>query len=348
MNRNGFGARASLVFRIALIGAGLVIIFFSGIFPLEEYLAQVPVQDLTASVIAADVAELTNENRTDHGLPALSVDPLLTEAAQLKAEDMAKRSYYAHISPDGKSPLYWLNKVGYKYLNAGENLVIDRTTSEEAVDAWMDSPDHRENILRPQFTEIGIGVAEGKYDGVRTIFVVQEFGTPYPLSIAPKPTARPAPSTIEKKPRTEEEEKDREEKTPAPSLAVTPLPRTSVVTQVNVLAAPAVHALAPAAYPDPAEADPSSASTSAKASSATTSSSTLFSTVPSAATSSASFVLAPEFFSPVTVAPVHEDEVRAPVEAEHIAHTSLAARVKAYMQRISRLFTDIWTDSSSS
>lgn len=167
---------------------------------LESYLAHVRSNALTAAVIASQVVSLTNDSRTGGGLPALTVSPLLTQAAQLKADDMAKGSYYAHVSPDGKTPLYWLDQVGYRYLNAGENLVIDRTTSKDVVDAWLNSPDHRENILRPQFTEIGVGVANGRYKGEDTIYVVQEFGTPYPsvqLARIPAPIPAPvAPATI--------------------------------------------------------------------------------------------------------------------------------------------------------
>ncbi len=180
--------RAWKVLRIALPIAGLIVIFFSGVFPIEELLGLAPAKQLTASVSSAEVVALTNQNRIDDHLPALVTSPLLTQAAQLKAENMAANSYYAHISPDGKSPLYWLDIVGYHYLNAGENLVIDRTTSEDVVSAWMNSTDHRENILRPQFTEIGVGVAYGVYEGQATTYVVQEFGTPYPtIAVARKP-----------------------------------------------------------------------------------------------------------------------------------------------------------------
>ncbi len=182
------------IFGISAFIAALIIIFFSGIFPVEDLFARLPkLCPPTAAVDASDVVTLTNENRTDDGLPALAENPLLMEAAQDKANDMAANSYYAHVSPDGKSPLYWLQLVGYHYLNAGENLVIDRTTSEQVVDAWMASPDHRANILRPQFTEVGVGVAQGVYQGLATTYVVQEFGTPYPT--APVAVAKPITTT---------------------------------------------------------------------------------------------------------------------------------------------------------
>jgi hypothetical protein len=208
------------VLRIIVISAALGIIFLRGLFPIENILSLVPRERLTASVVPADVAELTNEARIQYGIPPLTVNPLLTEAAQLKANDMARGSYYAHISPDGRSPLYWLNLVGYSYLNAGENLVIDRDTAEGALGAWMASPEHRENILRPQFTEIGIGVAAGEYDGIPTIFTVQEFGTPYPLS---------APANISAPPKIAEPHRN-----DAPKAVSKPIAAKSVTQKIDM------------------------------------------------------------------------------------------------------------------
>jgi hypothetical protein len=148
-----------------------------------------------AGIASYDIVALTNEERAERDLPALTVDPLLTKAAQLKADDMAKHEYYAHIGPDGKGPVDWIKQAGYRHLNAGENLVIDRTSAGQAVSAWMGSQAHRENILRPQFTQFGVGVAEGRYKGQDTIFVVQVFGTPYPST----PVVRkPQPASPEK------------------------------------------------------------------------------------------------------------------------------------------------------
>ena len=258
--------RIGLILRIALPVSFFIILFFSGIFPFETLLSLAPQSSLQASVVAADVASLTNQNRTENGLPALAVNPLLTQAAQLKADDMAKNSYYAHTSPDGKSPLYWLNLVGYKYLNAGENLVIDRTTSEQAVDAWMGSPDHRENILRPQFTEIGVGVAPGTYQGIPTIYVVEEFGTPYPLAA---PVKKPAIVPV----------------------ATIPEP---VKTLAHSIAAP-ITSVASAPQKEAAK-KPAATTTTSMTEKGTVASSSI------ATTSKVAFTLAPEFFAPVSFA----------------------------------------------
>ncbi|MEO6536799.1 MAG: CAP domain-containing protein [Candidatus Paceibacterota bacterium] len=246
--------RAWKLLRIALPIAALIVIFFSGLFPVENLLSFVPHKQLTASVSSAEVIALTNQNRIDDHLPALMTNPLLTQAAQLKAEDMAANSYYAHISPDGKSPLYWLGLVGYHYLNAGENLVIDRATSEEVVSAWMNSADHRENILRPQFTEIGVGIATGVYEGQSTTYVVQEFGTPYPNPpvirkaevTVPAPVPTPVPVAIQTLQETTPITTFKPEPIPLPTIptiakpkvAATPKSTNTLVNNVAALAAP--------------------------------------------------------------------------------------------------------------
>lgn len=123
------------------------------------------------------------------------MNPLLEEAARLKAEDMAEKGYFSHVSPDGKSPWYWISGAGYKFIYAGENLAVDFEYSEDVNEAWLNSPGHRDNILNNQFTEIGIATAEGRYNGRKTTFVVQMFGTPVP-QVQPEPQAQVAGSRV--------------------------------------------------------------------------------------------------------------------------------------------------------
>lgn len=133
---------------------------------------------LVSTVLPAVVTELTNEQRSQFSQQPLVRSELLDQAAKLKAEDMAKNSYFAHHSPDGISPWYWFQKVGYTYAFAGENLAVHFNDSKMVVDAWMNSPTHKANIIKNEYTEIGIGTAKGVYEGYDTVFVVQLFGTP--------------------------------------------------------------------------------------------------------------------------------------------------------------------------
>ena len=132
----------------------------------------------TAAVLPAALTALTNADRSARGLGVLQSDPLLDQAAQEKAQDMAAGGYFAHVSPSGKTPWYWLNQMGYQYAYAGENLAVDFVDSSEVETAWMNSPSHRDNIVRPEYTRIGMAVAQGMYQGKQATFVVELFATP--------------------------------------------------------------------------------------------------------------------------------------------------------------------------
>lgn len=131
-----------------------------------------------AAVVSSVLVDLTNFDRASEGLHGLSVNDTLVQAAQLKANDMAQKEYFAHNSPDGQTPWYWFKEAGYQFSYAGENLAVFFGDSEDVEQAWMNSPAHRANILNSNFTEIGIATAEGYYQGQKTVFVVQMFGTP--------------------------------------------------------------------------------------------------------------------------------------------------------------------------
>ncbi len=135
-------------------------------------------QWLVSTVLPAVVVDLTNSERKELQAVPLKRNALLDEAARLKAEHMAKNSYFSHYSPDGVSPWHWFDEVSYTYAHAGENLAIHFKDSGAVVDAWMKSPSHRANIVNGNYTEIGVGTAKGKFDGYDTVYVVQMFGTP--------------------------------------------------------------------------------------------------------------------------------------------------------------------------
>lgn len=133
---------------------------------------------LLASIQSAFLVDLTNKDRLEENVSMLSINPVLVEAAQKKANDMAEKSYFAHTSPEGRTPWYWFEDVGYNYMYAGENLAVNFTESVDVHRAWLASPTHRQNILDRRFTEIGIATADGFYKGRKATFVVQMFGKP--------------------------------------------------------------------------------------------------------------------------------------------------------------------------
>jgi hypothetical protein len=153
---------------------------------------------LVSSILPAVVVAETNEARAEAALSPLVRSDVLDRAAQLKAEDMALHGYFSHKSPDGLSPWHWFTEAGYLYAYAGENLAVHFTDSRAVVDAWLNSPTHRANVMNGTYKEIGIGTAKGVYEGHDTLFVVQLFGTPAIPAPSPivRTEAQPAPVAV--------------------------------------------------------------------------------------------------------------------------------------------------------
>ena len=142
-----------------------------------------------------DVITLTNQQRADSNLATLTENPLLTQAAVEKANNMFSENYWAHIAPSGKSPWDFIKSSGYNYTAAGENLARDFDQSESMVNAWMASSSHRENLLNPSYSEIGVGVVNGVLNGRETTLVVQLFAAPLAKATQAKVTV-PKPQTV--------------------------------------------------------------------------------------------------------------------------------------------------------
>jgi uncharacterized protein YkwD len=132
-----------------------------------------------ANILSSVLVLKTNEYRSTNNEAVLVESSLLTNAAQMKANDMAIKGYFSHIGPNGEKPWVWFEKIGYKYSYAGENLAVDFTESEDVTEGWINSSKHKANLLNTNFTEIGIGVAKGMFEGRETTFVVQFFGKPF-------------------------------------------------------------------------------------------------------------------------------------------------------------------------
>lgn len=122
-----------------------------------------------------EVIALTNAERTRAGLGILTEEPRLTAAAQSHSDDMAGRNYFDHTGLDGRHPADRVTAAGYTYRRCAENIAAGQPTPAEVVDGWMNSPGHRANILTPDLTQIGIGIAHG---GTYGIYWTQVFGTP--------------------------------------------------------------------------------------------------------------------------------------------------------------------------
>lgn len=183
----------------SLVAIALVALAFYGLaFSIKSVVVKHP--DLLSAVITSVLVDLTNSNRLSENLSPLEESATLVRAAQLKADDMAGKSYFAHTSPEGVTPWYWFKESGYTFVYAGENLAVNFTDSEDVVRAWMSSPGHRANILNGKFTQTGIAMASGLYNGRQTIYVVQLFGRPanqeVALSVIETETVPTEPSEI--------------------------------------------------------------------------------------------------------------------------------------------------------
>ena len=143
-----------------------------------------------------ELLNLTNETRSKKGLSTLTLNNKLSKAAELKANDMFEDDYWAHTAPDGKEPWDFIRSQEYYYVFAGENLAVDFSDSQDVVEAWIDSPTHRDNLLNANYSEIGFAVVNGELQGRKTTLVVQMFGKPRyspPVASSAKIEDLPAP-----------------------------------------------------------------------------------------------------------------------------------------------------------
>ena len=158
------------------IGGGLRAIFFKDTDDNEN-----------VRLFVSGVLQHTNAERFREGLPPLVLNATLNYMAQVKLDDMFAQDYFDHDSPQGVGVSDLADNVGYEYLLVGENLAFgDFRDNRHLVDSWMDSPGHRANIMHEKYSEIGIAVGFGEFEGKETWMAVQEFGLP--RSVWPYPS----------------------------------------------------------------------------------------------------------------------------------------------------------------
>jgi uncharacterized protein YkwD len=134
----------------------------------------------SSALSSQEVIKLTNEIRVlEQGLNSLKVNEKLNKSALMKVDDMFAKGYFDHISPSGVGVSDLGNKTSYEHILMGENLAMGSIrTNEELIKAWMNSEGHRANIINKNYTEIGVAVKYGKYDGQNVWMAVQHFGLP--------------------------------------------------------------------------------------------------------------------------------------------------------------------------
>ncbi|MEK7124629.1 MAG: CAP domain-containing protein [Patescibacteria group bacterium] len=177
-----------------------------------------------ADLTKIGIVKAINENRINSGLNPLNQNEKLDEAALLKAYDMISKGYFSHQSPGGVDPWYWFSRAGYDYKYAGENLAVGFTDSSTLFNAWVGSPSHRDNILNPNYQEVGTAVLDGFQNNA--ILVVQLFGSPQNVA-KPVAVSQTATSQLPKNPNAKNEENSKVQ----PVQPVQP-----IVSSENVLA----------------------------------------------------------------------------------------------------------------
>ena len=124
-------------------------------------------------VLALAVLDLVNVERQKAGLDPVSWDDQAAEVAYAHSVDMDVRGYFDHTNPDGQKPWDRLSAAGVSWSTAGENIAMGYPSPEAVMAAWMNSPGHRDNILRAGFQRLGIGVHDNG-----SIWWTQLFYTP--------------------------------------------------------------------------------------------------------------------------------------------------------------------------
>jgi hypothetical protein len=145
-----------------------------------------------------DLMVRVNLERTNRLMPALTQNSKLNTAANIKSADMIERSYFSHVDPDGNYVWPVIEAQGYApYQALGENLAIDFVSGEAVVNAWMNSPGHRANILNENFEDQGMGAVLGEYEpGHQTYLITNLFGKLLKQThpVPPAETPPPAPA----------------------------------------------------------------------------------------------------------------------------------------------------------
>lgn len=160
--------------------AVIIVVLLGLIYTLPLLQREYPsVLGISYNITVEDLFRLTNEKRKEAGLKPLKLNEELSSAAQAKVSYMFEKNFWAHVAPDGTTPWYFIKNAGYEYEYAGENLARGFNNTEDIVSAWMESPTHRENLLSPNYEDIGFAVSPGSLTGSETVLVAQEFGSQY-------------------------------------------------------------------------------------------------------------------------------------------------------------------------
>jgi hypothetical protein len=165
-----------LVLTLFFFSAGFLLSFARNSFP--------SVLGTFSDITNQQLLILTNQQRQNNNLQPLTANTELDQAAANKAADMFGKDYWAHNAPDGTTPWVFIKSAGYNYVYAGENLARGFTNAQDVITAWMNSPEHRKNVLSPNYQNVGFAVETGKLNGEDTVLVVEMLGSTNMATVA--------------------------------------------------------------------------------------------------------------------------------------------------------------------
>ncbi|WP_435260642.1 CAP domain-containing protein [Streptomyces sp. 1222.5] len=119
------------------------------------------------------VIALVNAERAEAGCGPVKANAQLTKAAQAYTDTMAASGHFSHVGADGSTLSSRVAAAGYHMKTVGENIAYGQPNAAAVMDAWMNSPGHRGNILNCDFQDIGVGIGFG----TGTIWWTEDFGT---------------------------------------------------------------------------------------------------------------------------------------------------------------------------
>ena len=157
---------------------GVPLYTFLFAWPEREYYDRQTAKIADLAAVRAAILEAVNAARRAERLRPLTLDPRLDIAAQKHAEDMRDRHFYGHQAPEGTMPRQRVQAAAYPVRAVGENIAEGQFTVAEVMNGWLQSPDHRKNILESRFTHLGVGLAIGDFQDRYRLVWVQNFGTP--------------------------------------------------------------------------------------------------------------------------------------------------------------------------
>jgi uncharacterized YkwD family protein len=117
---------------------------------------------VTTTAQEDEVIRLVNVERAKAGLQRLTSNWQLCRVARYKSADMANKGYFDHTSPTYGTPFQMMENFGLRFSSAGENIAYGQRTPAEVMNAWMNSPGHRANIMSGSYTQIGVGLAKNR------------------------------------------------------------------------------------------------------------------------------------------------------------------------------------------